>query len=63
MNAALRRCPRCPKCGRPPPIRRVTGGDSQVRITTTCRRCGTKYEIATDELALDADVEADAAAG
>lgn len=55
----LDRAPRCPKCGKPPPIRRVTLGDSQVRITNKCGDCGTKYEIATDSLALDADVEPD----
>lgn len=58
----LRRSPYCPKCGKKPPIRRTSVGDSAIRITHRCR-CGVKYEIATDELEPDADVEPERIAG
>jgi hypothetical protein len=48
--SAMKRAPTCPKCGKAPPIRRATIGDSAIRITHRCG-CGVTYEIATDELA------------
>jgi len=50
--SAMKRAPRCPKCGKAPPIRRATTGDPAIRITHRCA-CGTTYEIVTDDLAIE----------